>query len=114
MDVDLTQIVTATSKRMPAGRAQSMAASQTMLDAFAKTLTSTQDRQQDNESFIDHGTDNRSSDRHLSDRDVDSQHHDDRDNNGQDHYSRDRDDRDTDSNEHGSRTDDNPGASTVR
>ena len=77
MDVDLTQIVTATSKRMPAGRAQSMAASQTMLDAFAKTLTSTQDRQQDNESFIDRGTDNRSSDRHLSDRDVDSRHHDD-------------------------------------
>ena len=110
MDVDLTQIVTATSKRMPAGRAQSMAASQTMLDAFAKTLTSTQDRQQDNESFIDRGTDNRSSDRHLSDRDVDSRHHDDRDNNGQDHRSRDRDDRDTDSNEHGSCTDDNPGA----
>ncbi|MDA8574353.1 flagellar hook-length control protein FliK [Alphaproteobacteria bacterium] len=110
MDVDLTQIVTATSKRMPAGRAQSMAASQTMLDAFAKTLTSTQDRQQDMESFIDRGTDNRSSDRHLSDRDVDSRHHDDRDNNGQDHRSRDRDDRDTDSNEHGSRTDDNPGA----
>ena len=110
MDVDLTQIVTATSKQMPAGRAQSMAASQTMLDAFAKTLTSTQDRQQDNESFIDRGTDNRSSDRHLSDRDVDSRHHDDRDNNGQDHRSRDRDDRDTDSNEHGSRTDDNPGA----
>ena len=110
MDVDLTQIVTATSKRMPAGRAQSMAASQTMLDAFAKTLTSTQDRQQDNESFIDRGTDNRSSDRHLSDRDVDSRHHDDRDNNGQDDRSRERDDRDTDSNEHGSRTDDNPGA----
>ena len=110
MDIDLTQIITATSKGMPAGRAQSMAASQTMLDAFAKTLTSTQDRQQDNESFIDRGTDNRSSDRHLSDRDVDSRHHDDRDNNGQDHRSRDHDDRGTDSNEHNSRTDDNPGA----
>lgn len=106
MDVDLTQIVAATSKRMPAGRPQSMAASQTMLDAFAETLTSTQDRQQDNESFIDRGTDNRSSERHLSDRDVDSGQHDDPDNNGQDHHSR---DRDTDSNERDNRTDDNPG-----
>lgn len=110
MDVDLTQIVAATSKRMPAGLPQSMAASQTMLDAFAETLTSTQDRQQDNESFIDRGTDNRSSEHHLSDRDVDSRQHDDPDNNGQDHYSRDRDDRDTDSKERGNRSDDNPGA----
>ena len=101
MDVDLTRIVAATSKRMPAGRPQSMAASQTMLDAFAETLTNTQDRQQDDESFIDRGTDNRSAERHLSDRNVDSRQHDDPDNNGQDHRSRDRDDCDADSNERG-------------